>query len=342
MKRTRHIPKEMGIFSVLVVVYLLFGLLAPTFMTTSNTFTLLLNGSVVALLAIGETFVLLTAGIDLSVGAGIALSGVVAAIAIQHGLPWYVGVLLALASTTLIGLFNGVVIHYVKVPPFIVTFATMGVASSIPLILTNATPIPITSNTFSFIGQGFIGPIPFAVLLLAVVAIIAHLILSRTVFGLHVYSVGGNRESARLAGVNTAKVDVVVYMVSGLMAGLGGLVDASRLMSGYPTAGSGTSLFFSISAAVVGGVSLFGGVGTILGAIIGAVLIAVVSDGMDIMNVSSYWQPLVIGLIILVGVTIDTLRVAQSQRVSFREVFVARFTRRAVDHAAGEAKSASK
>ena len=219
MKRTRHVPKEIGIFSVLIVVYLLFGLLSPGFMTTSNTFTLLLNGSVVALLAIGETFVLLTAGIDLSVGAGIALSGVVAAIAIQHGLPWYVGVLLALASTMLIGLFNGVVIHYVKVPPFIVTFATMGVASSIPLILTNATPIPITSQVFSFIGQGFIGPLPFAVLLLAVVAIVTHLVLSRTVFGLHVYSVGGNRESARLAGVNTAKVDVLVYMVSGLMAG---------------------------------------------------------------------------------------------------------------------------
>jgi ribose transport system permease protein len=299
-------------------------------MTTSNTFTLLLNGSVVAFLAIGETFVLLTAGIDLSVGADIALSGVVAAIAIGHGLPWYMGILLAIASTMVIGWFNGVVIHYVKVPPFIVTFATMGVASSIPLILTEATPIPITSKFFAFIGQGFIGPLPFAVLLLAVVAIIAHLILSRTVFGLHVYSVGGNREFARLAGVNTAKVDVLVYMLSGVMAGVGGLVDASRLMSGYPTAGSGNSLFFAIAAAVVGGVSLFGGIGTVPGAVIGAVLIAVVSDGMDIMNVSSYWQPLVIGLIILVGVTIDTLRVARSQRTSFREVLMARVFRRRV------------
>ncbi len=330
MKTKRRLPDEIGIFSVLVVVYLIFGVMTTTFMTTSNTFTLLLNGSVVALLAIGETFVLLTGGIDLSVGAGIALSGVVAAITIQHGFPWYLGVLFALGATMAVGFFNGMVIHYVKVPPFIVTFATMGVASSIPLILTKAVPIPIAASNFSFIGQGFLGPIPFAVLLLAVVAILTHLILSRTVFGLHVYSVGGNREAARLAGVNTAKVDVAVYMVSGLLSGVAGLLDASRLMSGYPTAGSGTSLFFSIAAAVVGGVSLFGGIGSITGAVIGAVLIAVVSDGMDVMNVSSYWQPLVIGLIILIGVTIDTVRAAQAQRISFRQALLARLGRGSV------------
>lgn len=319
MKHKPRLPKELGIFSVLVLAYIIFGILSPNFMTTSNTFTLLLNGSVVGLLAIGQTFVLLTAGIDLSVGSGIALSGVMAAIAMAHGAPWYLAMIAALVCTILIGLFNGVVIHYVKVPPFIVTFATMGVASSIPMILTQDTPIPITSNAVSFLGQGFIGPVPVPVILLLLVAVTASLVLSRTVFGLHVYSVGGNRESARLAGVNTAKVDLTVYMLSGLMAGLGGLVDASRLMSGYPTAGSGTSLFFSIAAAVVGGVSLFGGVGTILGAVIGAVLIAVVSNGLDILNVSSYWQPLVIGLIILAGVTVDILRTSRSENNSFWE-----------------------
>lgn len=320
MNHKWRLPKEWGIFSVLVLVYIVFGILSPNFLTASNTFTLLLNGSVVGLLAIGQTFVLLTAGIDLSVGSGIALSGVMAAIAMAHGAPWYLAMMAALICTILIGLFNGVVIHYVKVPAFIVTFATMGVASSIPMILTQDTPIPITSNAFSFIGEGFVGPVPVPVILMLGVAVIAYLILSRSVFGLHIYAVGGNRESARLAGVNTAKVDLMVYMLSGLMAGLGGLVDASRLMSGYPTAGSGTSLFFSISAAVVGGVSLFGGVGTILGAVIGAILIAVVSNGLDILNVSSYWQPLVIGLIILAGVTMDILRTSRSENRSFWDV----------------------
>jgi ribose transport system permease protein len=311
------LPNEVGIFGVLVVVFIILSLLSPTFFTVSNTFILLLNVTVIALLSLGQTFVLLTAGIDLSVGAGIALSGVIAALGMQQGLSWVISAALALLVTVLIGAFNGVVIHYLKVPAFIVTFATMGVASSIPLILTQAVPIAIINQSFAVIGQGFIGPVPVPVIILAVLAIAAYLILSRTVFGLHVYSVGGNRTSARLAGVNTAKIDVLVYSISGLMSGIAGLVDASRLMSGYPTAGSGNSLFFSISAAVVGGVSLFGGVGTILGAIIGALLIGTLSDGMNILNVSSYWQPLVIGLIILLGVTFDTLRASQREKRTF-------------------------
>jgi len=319
------LPNETGIFGVLVVVFVVLSLLSPTFFTVSNTFTLLLNATVIAIISLGQTFVLLTSGIDLSVGAGIALSGVIAAVAMQDGLSWGVSVILALLATVLIGIFNGVVIHYIKVPAFIVTFATMGVASSIPLILTSAVPIPILNQSFAFIGQGFLGPVPFPVILLAVLAIVAYLILSRTVFGLHVYSVGGNRESARLAGVNTAKIDILVYSISGLMSGVAGLIDASRLMSGYPTAGSGNSLFFSISAAVVGGVSLFGGIGTIPGAIIGALLIGTLSDGMNILNVSSYWQSLVIGLIILLGVTFDTIRTSQKEKMSFRKVLSAKF-----------------
>lgn len=319
MKRWK-LPNETGIFGVLVVVFIILSLLSPTFFTVSNTFILLLNVTVIALLSLGQTFVLLTAGIDLSVGAGIALSGVIAALGMQQGLPWEISAALALMATVLIGVFNGIVIHYLKVPAFIVTFATMGVASSIPLILTQAVPIAIIKQSFATIGQGFIGPVPVPVIILAILAVAAYLLLSRTVFGLHVYSVGGNRASARLAGVNTAKIDILVYSISGLMSGIAGLVDASRLMSGYPTAGSGNSLFFSISAAVVGGVSLFGGVGTILGAIIGALLIGTLSDGMNILNVSSYWQPLVIGLIILLGVTFDTLRTSQREKRTFWKV----------------------
>ncbi|WP_083511727.1 ABC transporter permease [Alicyclobacillus acidiphilus] len=323
--KKRRFPNELGILAVLIVVFVIFGVLSPNFFTVSNTMTLLLNTTDIAILSIGQTFVLLTAGIDLSVGSGIALSGVVAALSLQAGMPWPVAVILALLSTVLIGLFNGAIIHYVKVPAFIVTFATMGVASSIPLIVTNAMPIAILNQTFGKIGQGFVGPVPLPVCLLIVFGLAAWILLSKTVFGMHVFAVGGNRASARLAGVNTAKVDLLVYTISGLMSGFAGIVDASRLMSGYPTAGSGNELFYSISAAVVGGVSLFGGIGSIPGALIGSVLIGTISDGMNVLNVNSNWQPLVIGLIILIGVTVDTLRTARQNQQTFWKTLSMRF-----------------
>ncbi len=309
-----RLPKETGLLLVLVAVGLVFTLLSPYFLTSSNLFTLLLNTAVVALLALGQTFVLLTAGIDLSVGSGIALSGVVSALVLQSNGSFLEAIAAGILSTAAIGTLNGVIIHYLKVPAFITTFGTMSVAASIPMILTQAVPVAITNQAFSYIGGGFIGPVPVPVAILAVVAVIAYFILSRTVTGLHVYAVGGSREGARLGGINIARIDILVYLVSGILSGVCGLIDASRLMSGYPTAGSGTDLFFSIAAAVVGGVSLFGGIGTIPGVLLGAVLIGTISDGLNIANISSYWQPLVIGLIILVGVTFDTLRTSGGVR----------------------------
>ena len=320
----RKIPDEIGILAVLVLVGLILSLMSPEFFTASNLSTLLLNATVIALLSIGETFVLLTAGIDLSVGSGIALSGVLSALILEnHGSIW-LSLIVAVISTLLMGLFNGLIIHYVKVPPFIVTFATMSVAASIPMIVTQANPIAITQESFGNIGSGYLLGVPVPVIILVVVAIFAYILLAKTVVGMQIYAVGGNRESARLAGVNTARVDLLVYIVSGFTSGVCGIIDASRLMSGYPTAGSGNDLFFSIAAAVVGGVSLFGGIGSVGGALIGAVLIGTISDGLNILNVSSYWQPLVIGVIILIGVTFDTLRTSQRLNLSFWSVLSSR------------------
>ena len=324
-----RVPRETGILVVLLLVGLVFTRLSPYFLTESNLFTLLLNTAVVALLALGQTFVLLTAGIDLSVGSGIALSGVTAALVLAANGSIWEAVLAGIVATAAIGLVNGLVIHYLKVPAFITTFGTMSVAASIPMIVTQAVPIAITNQAFANLGGGFLGPVPVPVAILFVAALLAYFILARTVFGIHVYAVGGNRESARLAGVNTARVDIIVYLVSGILSGLSGIIDASRLMAGYPTAGSGTDLFFSIAAAVVGGVSLFGGIGTIPGVIIGALLIGTISDGLNIANVSSYWQPLVIGLIILIGVTFDTLRQGRTGNVSILQRLAA-MTRRTV------------
>lgn len=314
----RHLPDETGIFLVLVVVVVALSVIAPYFRTIDNGLTLLLNGSIIAFLALGQTFVLLTGGIDLSTGANVAMSGVLAALFMRAGLPWSLAAGCALLCGVVLGVTNALLIHYLQVPAFIVTFSTMGVATAIPLILTGANSILIADAGFSWIGQDKIAGIPVPVVLLGLSAVLATLFLRWTRQGIHVYALGGNRAAARLAGVNVARTTIVVYAVSGLCGAVGGLIATSRLMVGFPATGLGNELFFSIAAAVVGGVSLFGGVGTIPGAMLGAVLIATVSNGMNILNVSSYWQSLVIGLIILVGVAYDTqrrLRLAKSARV---------------------------
>jgi ribose transport system permease protein len=307
-KHQRRLPEETGIFLVLMLVLVVMGMLSAPFRTVSNGLTLLLNGSVIAFLALGQTFVLLTGGIDLSTGANVAMTGVLVALLMQMGISWPLAALLTLAAGVLLGVINGALIHFVRVPAFIATFSTMGVASSIPLIIAGANSIAVADPGFAVVGQGLLFGVPIPVVLLLVVAVIAGLMLVWTRLGVHIYAVGGNSDAARLAGIGVGRTVIVVYALSGLCAAFGGLISTSRLMVGFPSTGLGNELFFSIAAAVVGGVSLFGGSGTILGAMIGAVLVASVSDGMNVMNVSSYWQPLVIGVIILAGVTLDTYR----------------------------------
>lgn len=306
--RVKRLPEEMGILAILAVVALAFALLSPNFATVGNMQVLLLNGAVIAFLALGQTFVLLTGGIDLSAGSNVALTGVIAAVVMSHGAPWWMAVLIALVTGTLTGVFNGAVIHYLKLPPFIVTFSTFGIAASIPQIITGAESVIVADPFFATIGRGSLLGVPTPVVMVLVAAAILTFVLRRTPTGVHIYAVGGNKETSRLAGVGIARTTILVYALSGLTAGVGGVITASRLMVGYPTAGSGNELFFSIAAAVVGGVSLFGGIGSIPGAFFGAVLIATVSNGMNVVGVDSFWQPLVIGVIILVGVSLDTYR----------------------------------
>jgi ribose transport system permease protein len=277
-KRQRRLPEETGIFLVLLLVLVVMGLLSAPFRTVSNGFTLLLNGSVIAFLALGQTFVLLTGGIDLSTGANVAMTGVLVALLMQLGLSWPLAAVLTLAVGTTLGVINGLLIHYVRVPAFIATFSTMGVASSIPLILTGANSIPVLDPNFALIGQGLLFGVPIPVVLLLLAAVLSGLMLVWTKLGVEIYAVGGNAEAARLAGVSVGRTVIVVYALSGLCAGFGGLISTSRLMVGFPSTGLGNELFFSIAAAVVGGVSLFGGSGTVLGAMIGAVLIAAVGE----------------------------------------------------------------
>lgn len=308
MVRRRRIPEELGIGVVIVLVAAIFSLMSPTFRTFDNANLLLLNGTVIAFLAMGQAFVLLTGGIDLSTGSNIALTGMVAALLMRSGLPWWLAALAALAVGALVGTINGALIHYLRLPPFIVTFAAFGVAASIPLILTGASSVNVADPMFAVIGRGSLFGVPMPVVLVAVFAVVLTVLLKLTPTGVRIYAVGGNRETSRLSGIPIGRVTMLVYALSGLCAGMGGLIVTSRLMVGYPSAGSGNELFYSIAAAVVGGVSLFGGIGTLPGALLGAVLIATVSNGMNVVGVQSYWQPLVIGLIILGGVIVDTYR----------------------------------
>lgn len=308
MKTRRAVPQELGVFGVVILVGVIMGMLSPEFRTAGNFSVLLLNGAVVMFLALGQTTVLLTGGIDLSVGSNIALTGIVAALAMQAGAAWWLAAIFAVLAGIVVGLFNGAMVYYGKMPPFIVTFATFGITASIPKILTHARSITVTDPMFAFFGRGSIFGIPVPVIMVLIAAVILGFMLSKTATGVHIYAVGGNKETARLAGINIARTTILVYVISGITAAFGGIITASRLMVGYPTAGSGNEQFYSIASSVVGGVSLFGGVGTILGALIGSLLIAEVSNGMNVIGVESYWQPLVIGAIILVGVLFDTNR----------------------------------
>lgn len=317
VRRAYRLPTETGIAVVLILLLIVGGLANPNFLTVSNMKILLLNGTVIAFLCLGQTFVLLTGGIDLSCGSLVAMTCVLAAVLIERlGVPWPVASVLVLAIGASMGLVNGLLVNFTGVPPFIVTFAMMGVAASIPQIITGAESIRITELGFKIIGQGRLFGIPVPVIALLVAIVAAIFFLRRTVTGTYIFAAGGNADAARLSGISISRITMLVYALSGLCAACGGLIYASRLMTGYPTAGRGDELFFSIAGAVVGGVSLFGGTGSVLGAMIGAVLIAAISNFMNVMNVNPFWQPLVIGVIILLGVTFDTLRA--SGKLSFR------------------------
>jgi len=324
--RSKHrVPRELGIVAVLIVIGAVFTTLSKSFLTESDIFNTLLNAAVIALLAMGEAFVLLVAEIDLSVGSLLALTGVGMAEAFSAHFGIVGSILVALALGAGVGLFNGLLVAYTRIPSFIVTFASLGIASSIPLIITQSIPLYISSSSFAFIGQDKVGPVPFPLFLVLGVAIFLAVLLSRSLFGRRIYAIGGNREAARLSGIGIRGTIVWVFVVSGLVAGLAGAIEAGRLSAGYPTAGSTTELFDAIAGAVVGGVSLFGGIGTVAGALIGALIIGTLEQGLDVLNVSTYWQPLVIGAVILIGVWFDSVTRRQGGGPGLRELLVRRF-----------------
>ncbi len=312
----RNVAFRYGSLLFLIVLWMVLGISSPYFFSPANIITLALQTSVLALVAMGQSFTMLTAGIDLSVGSMIALTGALAAgLAAQgstlptgtlagQGLPPLVALLLALVAGALLGSLNGLLVVRGGMPPFIATLAMLAIARGLTLVYTGGYVIPATDPTLTFLGTANIGPLPVAVVATLIAFIILSFILTQTRFGLHVYAVGGNAETARLAGVKVSRVLVAVYVLSGLMAAIGGIILMGRLNSAQPNVGVGFELD-TIAASVIGGVSLFGGVGSMQGTLIGAFIIGTLSNGMNLLGIDPYLQQVIKGLVFMVAVAWD-------------------------------------
>ena len=307
----RYFKDNLGILIALAAMILflyVYPVTHKTFLTQTNIFNVLRQSASNLMLACGMTMVIILGGIDLSVGSIIAMSGCFAAGAIVWGgLPEIVGILIGILSGLLFGLFNGFMISKTRIPPFIVTLASMNIAKGIAQVYSGGKPIRCMTEAWKFLGAGYVGPIPTPVITMFVVFIIACLLLNRTKIGRHIYAVGGNDTAAKFSGINTAKVKFVVFAFSGLMAGLAGVTIASRLYSGTCTSGDGAEMD-AIAAVVVGGTSMAGGSGRLGGTLIGVLIIGILNNGLNLMGINSNWQYIVKGAVILLAVYVDFLR----------------------------------
>ena len=285
------------------------------FLQPQNLINVVRQMTPIAMLAIGLTSVIISTGIDLSVGSIIGLAAVVSTSLAQRpeatnlmypglSVPLVVAILAGLAVGAACGLVNGLLIAGFKIPPFIATLGMMTAARGLALIYSNGRPISALTPEFNVLGQGEPLGIPVPIILLAGVAILAHVLLNYTRFGRHVYALGGNEQAARVSGINLSRVKIGIYAFSGLLAGLAGMVLAGRIGSGNPTLGTGYELD-AIASAVIGGTSFTGGIGTVWGTIVGALLIGSLNTGLDLLNVSNFWQQVAKGVIIVVAIVID-------------------------------------
>lgn len=305
MKVKDYIQKMGPLLGLLVIVFTL-TILTPNFLSVNNLLNVLRQVSINALIALGMTFVILTGGIDLSVGSILALSSAFTATLMVSGLDPLLSVFIGVLLGAIMGGLNGFVITKGNVAPFIATLATMTIFRGLTLVLTEGKPITGLSDSFSFqmIGKGYILGIPFPVILMVVVFLILYIVLKQTTFGRGIYAIGGNEEASRLSGLKVDRIKAGAYVISGAMAALAGIILTSRLNSAQPTAGTSYELD-AIAAVVLGGTSLSGGRGRIVGTLIGALIIGVLNNGLNLLNVSSFYQQVVKGGVILLAVLLD-------------------------------------
>lgn len=298
-----------GIIIILVVMMIFLSIrTSGAFIGKTNLLNILRQIACIGVLACGETAVIVAGGMDLSVGSTVSLVSVlVASMAHPGDYPLIVPVLVGIGVGLLCGLFNGISVAKLGIPPFIVTMSTMTIFAGIALLITKGTPINHFSDAFNFIGGGKILTIPFPIFILLLVVVLSWFLMKKTTTGYHITSVGGNEEAAKMAGVNTVRTKIFAYTFCGVMSGIGGILLTSRVQSGLANLGDGLEMK-AIAAAVIGGASLAGGKGHVLYTIIGACIIGVINNGMDLLRVNMYWQDIVSGAVIMIAVLLDTMK----------------------------------
>ncbi len=304
LTRLRNVLRRFGIAIAFAILVVILSLLSGSFLTLSNLLNIARQVSINAVIAAGMTFVILTGGIDLSVSSVLAFSGAVMAGVLSTGRPVLVGIVAGLAVGALLGLLNGIVITRGKVQPFIATLGMLTIGRGLTLVYTDGRPITGLPDSFVWLGAGEVARIPVPVIIMILVCLASYVILTQTVLGRYVYAIGGNEEAARLSGVNVGAHKTLVYAISGLLAAVSAVILTARLNSAQPTAGTGFELD-AIAAVVLGGTTLAGGEGSITGTLLGAFIIGVINNGLNLLNVNAFYQQVVKGAVILLAVLLD-------------------------------------
>ncbi|MTI60497.1 MAG: ribose ABC transporter permease [Firmicutes bacterium] len=303
-KINSNIFRELSSLIGLIVLCTILAIISPAFLSVTNILNVLVQVAVISVIAAGSTFVILTGGIDLSVGSILGLCGVMTAAVLKSTGNPLLAVLTGVLLGAFLGLVNGVVISIGKVPAFVTTLGMMSVARGIAFIYTRGRPISGFPDGFRYIGSGYIGDIPFPVIEAIIIFLIAAYVLKKTPFGRYVYAIGSNEVATKLSGIKTNKYKIMVYAISGLLSGFAAIMFIGRINSGHPLAGDGYELD-AIAAVVIGGTSLSGGKGTVFGTLIGALIMGVIRNGLNLLNVDAFWQGVVLGVVIVVAVLID-------------------------------------
>jgi ribose transport system permease protein len=308
-----NVIRKYGIYLALLILMVFFSITTESFLKSANLFNVARQVSMLGIAAVGMTFVLLLGGIDLSIGSQITLVNIVAAwLMVKSGVHPVWACMLALVMSSVVGFVNGWIIANIKMPPLIVTLATMTILEGLAFIICDGIPIFGFPKGFSIIGQGYLGPVPVPVIIMAVILAIGAFILNETFFGRWFYAVGGNAEAANLSGINVKRVNYLVYTLSGLFAGIAGIVMLSRTNSGQALAGKGFE-FDVLTAVVLGGVSVSGGVGKISNVVAGVLILGILSNGMVLMNISQYSQMVIKGAVLLAAVGFDCYQKQQQK-----------------------------
>ncbi|MGI8393206.1 ABC transporter permease [Leucobacter sp. W1038] len=297
----------------LVLVSVALSVMTPTFLTAGNLTNIITQSAVVGIAAIGATFVIITSGIDLSVGSNIALAGLVGAIVSQSTGSGLIGIVVVILVAMAVGAVNGSSVAWLGLAPFIVTLAVMGMARGLTLQISQGQSVYGLPESMNWLGASAIFDIKTSALVTVLLFIVAHLVLSRTTFGHQIYAVGGNAEAARLAGINVKRVVFIAYVIAGFTAGIAAIILLGRLDSATPNAATGTELQV-IAAVVIGGTSLFGGKGSMIGTLVGVLLIGVINNGLTLLNVSSFWVQFVQGALIFLAVLLDSFNTRRKHR----------------------------